>query len=63
MGRLSAGNGISAIGQKNRRLRPEKTLDKGMTNGKALDDSAFDRLRNDEDFKQIAATLMRKAKS
>jgi len=36
----------------------KKALGKGMTNAKALEDSAFDRLRNDEEFKQIAAKLV-----
>jgi len=35
----------------------KKALDKGLTNPKALDDNAFDRIRNEEAFKQIAAKL------
>jgi tetratricopeptide (TPR) repeat protein len=35
----------------------KRALDKGMTNAKALDDSAFDRVREDEAFKELAAKL------
>lgn len=35
----------------------KKALKKGMTSAKALDDSAFDRIRDDKDFQQIVASL------
>lgn len=35
----------------------KRALDKGMTNAKALDDSAFDRIRDDQGFQQIVANL------
>lgn len=35
----------------------KKALDKGMTNPKALDDSAFDKMRNDAAFKEIVERL------
>jgi dienelactone hydrolase len=35
----------------------KRALDKGMTNAKALDDSAFDRVREDQGFQQIVASL------
>ena len=35
----------------------KKAMDKGLTNPKALDDAAFDRIRNEEAFKQIAIKL------
>jgi dienelactone hydrolase len=35
----------------------KKAVSKGLTNRKLLDDSAFDRLRTDEKFKQLVATL------
>jgi dienelactone hydrolase len=34
-----------------------KAMEKGMTNAKALDDSAFDRIRNEPEFKEISAKL------
>jgi predicted esterase len=35
----------------------KKAVEKGMTNAKALDDNAFDRIRNDAEFKEISAKL------
>jgi hypothetical protein len=35
----------------------KKALEKGMTNAKALDDAAFDRIRNDAEFKELSAKL------
>jgi dienelactone hydrolase len=40
----------------------KKALDKGMTNKKALDDSAFDRIRGDEAFKAIVEKLRANSK-
>ena len=46
------------LGQKKPALEElRKALDKGMTNAKALEDGAFDRIRDDEVFKQISAKL------
>ena len=38
----------------------KKAMDKGMTNAKLLDDSAFDRIREDEGFREVAARLISK---
>jgi tetratricopeptide (TPR) repeat protein len=35
----------------------KKALEKGMTNPKSLEDAAFDRIRNDAEFKEISAKL------
>lgn len=35
----------------------KKAMEKGMTSAKALDDSAFDRIRNEPEFKEISAKL------
>jgi pimeloyl-ACP methyl ester carboxylesterase len=35
----------------------KKALEKGMTNAKALDDQAFDRIRNEAEFKELSAKL------
>lgn len=35
----------------------KKALEKGMTNAKALDDAAFDRIREEQGFKEIVASL------
>ncbi len=35
----------------------KKAMEKGMTSAAALDDSAFDRIRDDEGFKEISAKL------
>jgi hypothetical protein len=35
----------------------KKALEKGMTNAKALDDAAFDRIRNEAEFKELRAKL------
>lgn len=35
----------------------KKALEKGMTNAAALDDNAFDRIRNDAEFKELSAKL------
>jgi hypothetical protein len=52
------------LGDKKQTLQElKKALDKGMTNPKALDDSAFERVREDAEFKQIAARLSAATKS
>src|SRR5438105_13505804 len=44
------------LGEKKQALQElNKALDKGMTNRKLLDDAAFDRIRNEEEFKEVAA--------
>ncbi|HSK46000.1 MAG TPA: hypothetical protein VLA83_19160 [Candidatus Binatia bacterium] len=35
----------------------KKAMEKGMTSASALDDSAFDRMRNDAEFKELSAKL------
>jgi hypothetical protein len=35
----------------------KKAIEKGMTSAKALDDSAFDRIRNEAEFKELSAKL------
>jgi pimeloyl-ACP methyl ester carboxylesterase len=35
----------------------KKAMEKGMTNAKALDDPAFDRIRNEAEFKELSAKL------
>jgi tetratricopeptide (TPR) repeat protein len=35
----------------------KRAMDKGLKSSKALEDPAFDRIRNDEAFKQIAASM------
>jgi len=40
----------------------KKARQKGLTSRKSLDDAAFDRLRNDEAFKQFVASLPEAAK-
>jgi hypothetical protein len=35
----------------------KKAMEKGMTNAKALDDAAFDRIRNETEFKELSAKL------
>ncbi|HWS16421.1 MAG TPA: hypothetical protein VN223_00320 [Candidatus Elarobacter sp.] len=46
------------LGQKKPALEElKKALEKGMTNAKALEDGAFDRMRDEEGFKQMAAKL------
>jgi dienelactone hydrolase len=49
---------LAELGQKKPALEElKKALEKGMTNAKALEDGAFDRIREDEGFKQMAAKL------
>jgi predicted esterase len=46
------------LGEKKQAIQElKKALEKGMTNPKSLEDSAFDRIRNDEGFKEVAAKL------
>jgi predicted esterase len=46
------------LGEKKQAIQElKKALEKGMTNPKALDDAAFDRIRADEGFKEISAKL------
>lgn len=46
------------MGEKKQAIRElKKALEKGMTNAKALEDGAFDRIRDDEGFKELAAKL------
>jgi dienelactone hydrolase len=46
------------LGEKKEAIQElKRAMDKGLTNPKALDDTAFDRVRNEETFKQIAAKL------
>ena len=46
------------LGEKKQAIQElKKALGKGMTNRKLLDDAAFDRIRNEEGFKEIAARL------
>jgi hypothetical protein len=35
----------------------KRAMEKGMTNPKALDDAAFDRIRNETEFKELSAKL------
>ena len=46
------------LGEKKQAIQElKKALDKGMTNAKALDDGAFDRMREEDAFKKILAKL------
>jgi len=46
------------MGEKKQAIQElKKALEKGMTNAKALDDAAFDRIREDEGFKELSAKL------
>jgi tetratricopeptide (TPR) repeat protein len=46
------------LGEKKQAIQElKKALEKGMTSVKALDDDAFDHIREDEGFKEIAAKL------
>jgi tetratricopeptide (TPR) repeat protein len=46
------------LGEKKQAIQElKKALEKGMTNPKSLEDSAFDRIRSDEAFKEISAKL------
>lgn len=50
------------LGEKKQALQElNKALDRGMTNRKLLDDAAFDRIRNEEGFKEVAAKLSQAA--
>jgi tetratricopeptide (TPR) repeat protein len=46
------------LGQKKQAIEElKKAIDKGMTSAAALDNNAFDRIRNDAEFKEISAKL------
>jgi predicted esterase len=46
------------LGQKKQAIEElKKAMEKGMTNPKALEDAAFDRIRNEEGFKELSAKL------
>jgi predicted esterase len=46
------------LGEKKQAIQElKKALEKGMTNLKLLEDGAFDRIRNEEGFKEVAARL------
>jgi dienelactone hydrolase len=46
------------LGEKKQAIQElKKALEKGMTNAKALDDSAFDRIREEQGFKEVVARL------
>ena len=46
------------LGEKKQAIQElKKALEKGMTNAKALEDGAFDRIRNEEGFKELSARL------
>ena len=51
------------LGEKKQTIQElKKALEKGMTNAKALDDSAFDKLREDSTFKEMVEKLHSAAK-
>ncbi|HEX3153397.1 MAG TPA: hypothetical protein VHV32_02175, partial [Candidatus Angelobacter sp.] len=46
------------LGQKKQAIEElKKATEKGMTSAKALDDAAFDRIRNEAEFKELSAKL------
>ena len=46
------------LGEKKQAIQElKKAIEKGMTNAKSLEYSAFDRIRNEEGFKEISAKL------
>lgn len=46
------------LGEKKQAIQAlKRAVDKGMTSPKALDDAAFDRIRSEEAFKELAASL------
>jgi tetratricopeptide (TPR) repeat protein len=46
------------MGEKKQAIQElKKALEKGMTNAKALDDSAFDRIREEQGFREVVARL------
>ena len=48
----------AALGEKKPAIQKlKKAMNKGLSNPKSLEDPAFDRIRNEEAFKQIAASL------
>ena len=52
------------LGEKKQAIQAlKRAVDKGMTSPKALDDAAFDRIRNEEGFKELAASLANAPKS
>jgi predicted esterase len=52
------------LGEKKQAIQElKKAMEKGMTNAKLLEDSAFDRIREDEGFKQVAAKIAATPKS
>jgi predicted esterase len=49
------------LGEKKQAIQElKKALEKGMTNPKSLEDSAFDRIREEKEFKEIEARLPKK---
>ncbi|MGB9121294.1 MAG: hypothetical protein WCE73_11790 [Candidatus Angelobacter sp.] len=53
-----AATACAQLGEKKAAIQKlKKALEKGMTNAKALDDAAFDRMRNDAEFKELSAKL------
>lgn len=54
---------FAQLGEKKQAVQElKKAMDKGMTNAKALEDAAFDRMREYEGFKEIEAKLEAKKK-
>lgn len=52
------------LGEKKQAIQElKKAVEKGMTNPKSLEDSAFDRIRDDEGFRQLAAKIAASPKS
>jgi predicted esterase len=53
-----AATACAQLGEKKAAIQKlKKALEKGMTNAKAQDDAAFDRMRNDAEFKELSAKL------
>lgn len=58
MGQLLVATSEAELGQKKQAIQElKKAMEKGMTSAAALDDSAFDRIRNDAEFKELSAKL------
>lgn len=52
------------LGEKKQAVQElKKAMEKGMTNAKLLDDSSFDRIREDQGFKEVAAKIAAVPKS
>jgi dienelactone hydrolase len=48
----------AGLGKKKQAIQElKKAMEKGMTNAKALDDNAFDRMRDEPEFKELSAKL------